>query len=81
MQKKFITAKELMARYQRSRRTIDRWVAENGFPKPALAGQGVTCMWRVEEVEAWEAVNFSPSSLAASSASAERAARPPVRPQ
>lgn len=53
---KYLSGSDLAARFHRSRRTIDRWVEENGFPKPALAGRGVPTLWHASDVEKWEAV-------------------------
>jgi hypothetical protein len=51
----YLTRAQLAKRYQRTTRTIDRWVefGSNGFPKPLdINGRP---LWRIDLVEAYEA--------------------------
>lgn len=52
----YLSGTDLTARFHRGRRTIDRWVkdAEYKFPSPVMSGRGRTCLWRREDIEAWE---------------------------
>lgn len=56
---KFLSGADLALRYRRTRRTIDRWIADSEFPAPALTGPGVTSLWHTSDVEAWEAEYFT----------------------
>ena len=47
---------DLTERFQCSKRTIYRWTAlpENPLPKPRIEQRGISCLWAVEDVLAWE---------------------------
>lgn len=51
---RFLTDKQVAARYSVARSTPWRWVERGQFPKPVKLSPGCT-RWRVSDVEAWEA--------------------------
>lgn len=51
---KFLSDKQVAARYSVSRATIWRWVANGKFPEPIKLSEGCT-RWRLSDVEAFEA--------------------------
>lgn len=59
MEDEFISGSDLASRYQRCRRTLDRWINKRRFPSPVLSGPGVSSLWRKSEVEQWEAEHMA----------------------
>jgi hypothetical protein len=55
MNKDYISSKELSKRYQRSLRTLERWVKNGKLPKPSFGGAGSVNMWAIEDIEKHEA--------------------------
>lgn len=48
--------KELTERFKCSKRTIYRWMSleDNPFPRPKIDQKGVSCLWSIVDVVAWE---------------------------
>ena len=51
---KYLSDKELAARYEVSRITPWRWTKKGSFPSPVKLGPNCT-RWKLSEIEAWEA--------------------------
>jgi hypothetical protein len=56
MNQAYWTIEDLTKRYRKSKRTITRWIAlpENPFPRAYIEQKGVSNLWKIEEVLAWE---------------------------
>lgn len=54
-EQRYMPASELVARFHRSRRTLDNWIASRGFPPAVISGSGGQNLWLRSEVEEWEA--------------------------
>ena len=51
----FVSTTDLIRRYDRSPRTLNRWQRELGFPRPFIrGGNGSESRWRTKDVLAWE---------------------------
>lgn len=51
---KYVSDRDLAARYNIARPSLWRWVRQNDFPPPVRLSAGCT-RWRIEQVESWEA--------------------------
>lgn len=51
--KGFLKTPDIVDLFERSPRTIHRWVKSGKFPKPAINQQGAPAMWRREDIEAF----------------------------
>ncbi len=56
LKKGYWNLKDLTERFKCSKRTIYRWLKlpQNPFPKPKIEQLGVSSLWSVEDVLAWE---------------------------
>lgn len=56
MDKPFLELKDLVIRYDRSKRTLNRWMnnKENPFPPPDIRQSGMGCLWRRQTILDWE---------------------------
>lgn len=51
----FVSMTTLTEKYQRSKRTIFRWIKDNKFPRPVLTGEGgAETMFLLADVLQWE---------------------------
>lgn len=50
---KYLSDKELAARYEVSRVTPWRWTKKGSFPSPVKLGPNCT-RWKLSDIEAWE---------------------------
>lgn len=47
-----------------SPRTIHRWQETRNFPKPAISYRGGSNLWKVSDLEKWEASQITPEGTA-----------------
>ena len=55
MQQTFLPAKAVRARYSVHDVTIWRWMRDREFPKPAVRPNYRVRLWKLTDLEAWEA--------------------------
>lgn len=54
----FLSARQIMARYDISRRTVNHWRKTRGFPDPVVASNGSKSLYSKEAVLQWERENL-----------------------
>ena len=55
MQYTFLPGAAVRARYQISDPTLWRWMRDRGFPSPAVRPNSRVRLWKLTDLEAWEA--------------------------
>ena len=57
-EKKFFRVEDLANRYSCTKRSVYRWMKlkTNPFPSPKINREGVSPLWAIEDVLAWEEV-------------------------